>query len=301
MFKKSVALLISLLLSISAGMAVRAQTGSAAAQATPPVLIALDEQLQDGHFALTFNKGVSLKDLQANFAIPNKKITWYTEKYAGTNKSYYGIIQNAVKGLAYPVKLGKGITLGKNAEANLLWRKDYINGNLGFYLDIGKFMITTTIKTNLEVLKKNIKAGGASVLVEPASENDGLNWIVTIPNAKPNVNYDISFTKPIVISNTQYSWKQIPVQLTGAILDFQSGSIELAMDMEAERELSIQDLVITATLNDQPYKLQHVSYKGDGILSFSPIPDLGTDVLKITIAGKVSADVTGIVNVSNAS
>ncbi|SDX46226.1 hypothetical protein [Paenibacillus sp. CF384] len=297
MLKRSIVLLLSLLIVLCAGTAAHAQTNTTTA--ANPVMLTLDEQLQPGQFSVTFSRPISLKHLEANFTIPNKKIKWYTEQYGGYNKSYYGVIDNAAKGLGYPVKLGKGLDRAKAVDLSLLWRSDYIDGELGFYLEIGTFELTSTIKTSAEQFKKYIKANDALVNVEPASENDGFHWIITIPHAKPSVDYTITFAKPIIITNTVYNWRPIPVQITDANSDLTAGTIQLSLHMDADRELSLRDFIITATRNDKLIKLQNVTYKA-GILSFAPIADLmPEDKLSIQILGNASSSVYGTIKVTN--
>ncbi|MBP3965571.1 hypothetical protein [Paenibacillus lignilyticus] len=297
LIKRSIALLISLLIALSAGTAVHAQTNNASAKST---ILTLEEQLQPGQFTVTLSKPITLKQLEANFAIPNKKIKWFTEQYGGSNKSYYGVIDKAVKGHGYPVKLGKELDRAKTVDLSLLWRSDYIDGELGFFLDIGMFELTSTQKTSPEQLEKYIKANNGPVNVEPAAENDGFHWIIAIPNAKPSVNYAITFAKPIVISNTVYSWRPISVQLTGAKPDLTAGTIQLTLQMEADRELSLRDFIITATRNNKLIALQNVTYSETGILSFTPISDLTEEEnLSIQIVGNASSSVYGTIKVTN--
>lgn len=210
MFRNHFIVLLSLLLALTSGTVASAASNSTAASNKQVIIQSLDEELATGEFTLKLYSPITLEQLEANFTIPNKKITWYTEYYGGTNKYYYGVMKNVGRGLNYKVNLGKFLTPGKTTDANLLWSKDYIFGDLGFYPEVGKFEITTTTKVTSDQLKNHIKANGVSVMVGPGPENDGMNWILTIPEAKAYVNYTISFSKPVVLSDTKYMWKSVP-------------------------------------------------------------------------------------------
>ncbi|SEO63696.1 hypothetical protein [Paenibacillus sp. OV219] len=297
MFKNHFIVLLSLLIALTTGTVASAQSNNTAVSSNPSFILSLDEELNTGEFTLKLSSPITIKQLEANFSIPNKKITWYTEYYGGTNKYYYGVMKNVARGSSYKVKLGGSLVLGKKTDANLLWSKDYIFGELGFYPEIGKFAITTYTKVSVDQLKNHIKANGVSVIVGPGPENDGMNWILTVPDAKSDVNYVISFSKPVVLSDTKYMWKLAPVTITDSLLDKQGSSVTLKLTMEEDRELTLEDFIVTAERNGSRFELQHVTYK-DGVITFSPVTDLAaTDYFKIIIAGAKGHKVYGYTQV----